>query len=75
MPDEQLSSQGQLTVLYIQMSIRDEDTLPLSLPPAQRDSISRVSVTSQPEETSSPIPTPYRDDSARTRRGAPAIIG
>ena len=57
------------------MSIRDEDTLPLSLPPAERESISRVSVISQPDETPSATPAPYRDDSARTRRGAQAIIG
>lgn len=62
-------------LMFIQMSIRDEDTLPLSLPPAQRESISRPSIISEPDDTPSSTPAPYRDDSARTRKGANAIVG
>lgn len=55
----------------LQMSIRDEDTLPLSLPPQQRDSISRVSL--EPVETV-PSHQVHRDDSARVSKGVNAIV-
>lgn len=54
-----------------QMSVRDEDTLPLSLPPRQRDSISRVSA--EPIE-SAPAPQVHRDDSARISKGVNSIV-
>ena len=55
----------------LQMSIRDEDTLPLSLPPQQRDSISRVSA--EPVEGMPPHKV-HRDDSARVSKGVNAIV-
>lgn len=61
----------------LQMSIRDEDTLPLSLPPQQRDSISRPSVISRSSfEPTRPTPSQqvHRDDSARVSKGVNSII-
>lgn len=60
----------------LQMSIRDEDTLPLSLPPQQRDSISRPSMTGDVGPTGTTASQPpsasglHRDDSARATKGA-----
>ncbi|KAL3132451.1 hypothetical protein ABBQ32_009005 [Trebouxia sp. C0010 RCD-2024] len=58
-------------LMYIQMSIRDEDTLPLSLPPQARESISRTSA--QPIEDT-PSQHVHRDDSARVSKGVHSII-
>ncbi|KAA6428279.1 MAG: hypothetical protein FRX49_01875 [Trebouxia sp. A1-2] len=66
-------------LMYIQMSIRDEDTLPLSLPPEQRDSISRPSMTGDVGPTGTTSSQPplaselHRDDSARATKGATSI--
>ncbi|KAL3156689.1 hypothetical protein ABBQ38_000965 [Trebouxia sp. C0009 RCD-2024] len=58
-------------LMYIQMSIRDEDTLPLSLPPQARDSISR---TSPQHIEDTPSQQVHRDDSARVSKGVHSII-
>lgn len=72
-----VTSRGkQLLCWYVQMSVRDEDTLPLSLPPQQRDSISRPSVTEPVGSITSQQPASglHRDDSARATKGVTSII-
>lgn len=63
--------------MCLQMSIRDEDTLPLSLPPQQRDSISRPSIIGRPSNmTMRPTPSQQirRDDSARVSKAGSSIV-